>query len=273
MAEDLAEPEVPITETPEFEMALAAKGAEIQAQISAEMDAKLAKIMANAGMPAAAGDDAMSMARMIATAIGEMNQQGTGRKVVSPAVMEARRAAEKKMADLLLAARDLPKSDRPKYRLITSGYFKDRLVHPFHRVGKDMVPTDIYFMSSPSMGMRPLNKSAKAIFSAFMGSISNGESEVPFNVKPIWVTDSGVVIAGTPPRSAEAHGRVMEIDDAIEIDAMDGVPPAVGDGRAEDDDLSFVDQNDPRNEAIHVLGTIAQPAKRTAGLGLGDKRI
>lgn len=257
-----AAPIVPITDTPEFQMALAKSTAEIHDKLMAEVR----DIMAKTG-PHAENGDALSMARMIASSIAEMADQGTNRKTVAPEILEARRAAQKNMERLLMAARELPTKDRPKYRLITKGYFKDRLVDPYHRDKrtKQIVPTDVYFMGSPSMGMRPLNKTAKAIYKAFLGSISNGESEVPFDVKPIWVTDSGVIIAGTPPQSAGVHGNVM--DEVMSLDDLiDDVPAPVGDGSGEDDDLTFAtpDQNDPRMAEIAVLGTIAPRAKRAS---------
>lgn len=270
---DEIKPAEDITSTPAFEMALAAKTAEIHAQISAEMKAEFAKILGDAkAQPSSDAGDMTAMARSIALAIAEMTNQGSGKKTVAPAIMEARSRSHDKMVELLMAARELAQKDRPKYRLITSIWAKDRLVHPFHTIpgSKTQVPTDIYFVGVPSLGMRPINAVAKKIFAAFMGSIGNGESEVPFVVKPIWVTDSGVIIAGTAPQTMAAHGRVMEVDTTYDVDDAMGAPGAVGTGDAEDDDMSFVNQNDPRANEVYVLGTIAKPASRTQPT---DKRV
>lgn len=262
--------QTPLSETPEFQMALAARLADIQSDIEAKFDAKLKALAKGDGT----APDALDMASKIAAAIGEMNDQGAHRKTVAPAVMAARRAAQSKMEKLLLAARDLPTKERPKYQIIATGWFKDRLVHPYSLDPKtrQQVPTTVFFMSSPNMGMRPINKAAKEIWAAFMGSVSNGESEVPFVVKPVWVTDSGVVITGTAPQTARAHGKVIDYDNDLDLGDGQGVPEPVGQGESDEDDDLMI-ENDPRGEEVAVLGTIAAKAKRSSGLGLGDKRV
>lgn len=255
-----------ITQSPAFQMALAEATARISAQLVAEVKEIVASAKGNDAEPAMRDNsEAQSLARMIAASIAEMADQGTDRKRVAPEILEARAQAQKKMERLLLEVRELPKDKRPKYRLIAKFYAKDRVIDPFMRDprSKQIIPTDIYFLGIPNQGMTPLNAAAKAVFSAYQGSISNGESEVPLGTKPIWVTDNGVIIAGTAPRTIAAHGRAI---DPLDLDEeMRLTPPAVGAGDGEpDDELGFANQDDPRAAQIHVLGTIAAPAQRLA---------
>ena len=251
---------VPVTETPEFQMALAAATTRIADDLRAEMKT----IMAGAVSKGAGDSDALSMARMIASSIAQMADQGTGRKTVAPEILEARRMAQEEMGRLLMAARELPKGDRPRYRLTAKLYAKDRVVDPYHRDSrtKQLVPTEVIFMSVPNLAMRPLNPTAKAIFKAFMGMANNGQSEVMQDFKPVWVTDSGVIVAGTPPQTKSAHGGELDIDYSFDDDLMSDIPNPVGQGEG-DDNLGIITQDDPRRDTIHTLGTIAPPARRT----------
>jgi hypothetical protein len=168
------------------------------------------------------------------------------------------------MEALLLAARDLPKGERPRYRLIAAGWFKDKLVQPFtvdRRTGAQ-IPTEVVYMAIPGEHMKPINKSAKAIYAAYRRSISNNaDSEVPLEVKPLWVTDSGVIITGTASQTARAHGRVID-----PMDYDDEAPEVTEPSLNDDPDFGIVNQHDPRAKDVHVLGTIAEPARRTTAV-------
>ena len=117
--------------------------------------------------------------------------------------------------------------------------------------------------------MKPLNRSAKAIYAAYLRSISNNaDSEVPLETKPVWVTDNGVVIAGGGTVTAKTRGRVIDpLEDDFHPDA-----PEVGTPQ-DDEDFGIINQTDPRAKEIRVLGTIAEPAKRTSVVDRAARQV
>ena len=253
--EDVAD----LTQTPEFQMALAKATTEIHDKLLAEVRA----MMAAGTAPVASGtddDNIIKLARAIAASNAEMADQGTNRKRVAPEILEARQRSHERMVELLNAAQDLPKADRPLYRVRAKGYFGDRLVEPFQRLsGGRIEPTRVYFMSSPNLALEPINASAKAIYEAFVGSIAGGERYLngkaipsPDGAKPLWMTKNGVLIAA-PTATAVQHGMVMEAE-PVSLDEVGAARPGVV------EELISVD--DPRATKIPVLGTIAPPATR-----------
>ena len=258
MAED-----TDITQTPEFEMALAQATAEIHDTIMAEVKAMMAgkEVKSDEG-------EIQKLARAIALSNAELADQGTRRKRVSPEIMEARSQSLKRMNVLLEAAQSLPKSDRPLYRLRAKGYFGDRLIEPFQRIaGGKVIPTHVTFMSSPNLALEPLNEAAIAIFAAFIGSISGGDQTIngrsvpdPSGAKPFWMTNNGAVISA-PTATAREHGMIME-PEPISLDDMRRPIPDVGDGSKLGGAVEIISVDDPRATKIPVLGTIAPPATR-----------
>lgn len=263
--------EAAITETPEFQMAVAAEVAKAIAEIKGNLLAEV-KAVAGAGTPSAVDQSGVSLAREIALAVSQMADQGTGRKRVPVEILKAREEGQKEMERLLMEARKLPKGEQPRYRLIAAGYFKDKLVQPFQRnvrTGEDY-PTEIVYLAIPGQHMKPLNVSAKRIFAAYLRSISNNEdSEVPLTHKPVWVTDSGVQIAGGGTATARAHGRVI---DPMGEDGYDPDAPDVS-GPQDDDEFGIINQSDPRAREINVLGTIAEPAKRSSVVDRASRQM
>ena len=253
-----------ITQTPEFQMELAKATTEIHDTIMAEVSALMAKKESRA-----TSDDSEihKLARAIAASNAEMADQGTMRKRVAPEILEARAQSDKLMHKLLEAAQSLPKRDRPLYKVRSKGYFGDRLIEPFQRLGGGkVVPTEVYFLSSPNLALEPINAAAHAIYDAFIGTIAGGDKTIygmavpdALGAKPLWMTNNGAVIAA-PTATAREHGMVIE-PEPISLDDMRRPTPDVGDGRrVVAEEITSVD--DPRATKIPVLGTIAAPAVR-----------
>lgn len=264
--ETAVEPEVlDLTQTPEFQMALAAATTEIHDRIMAEVKAMMPKV--KAGEKVAEDDgEIQKLARAIAMSNAEIADQGTRRKRVSPAVLEARNQSMIRMHELLEAAQRLPKSKLPVYRVRSKVYLGDRLIEPFQRLaGGKVVPTNIIFVSAPNLGMEPVNDAAKEIYDAFIGTISGGDQTIngvkapdPSGAKPLWMTNNGAVIA-TPTATAREHGMVLE-PEMISLDERE--IPDVGDGSRLGGAAEIISVDDPRATKIPVLGTIAPPATR-----------
>jgi hypothetical protein len=249
-------------DTPEFKSAVGAAVTDALAQITAKMAQN-----APAAVSGSSGSELMDLFQQMALSIAEVSDQGTNRKRVAPEVLLRRENAKNAMGDLLMAARDLPKAERPRYRLVAKVYFGERLVDPFQRLpDKRVVPTEVYWLNAPNDAMRPVNKSAKAIYEQYLIWVGGNAATVGGHQVPAWVSPKGVVIAAPPPATAQQHGLTIEAE-PLEMD--DGTPVPMGGGRAvpEDDDFGIINQNDPRAPEVSILGTIAPKAKQTA---LGD---
>jgi len=255
-----------ITQMPEFQMELAKATAEIHDRIMAEVSALLSK---KESRPDSDDSEIHKLARAIAASNAEMADQGTSRKRVAPEILEARMQSDRLMHKLLEAAQTLPKGERPLYRVRSKGYFGDRLIEPYQRLGGGkVVPTQVTFMSSPNLALEPLNKAAVAIYAAFIGTISGGDQTIngygsvpdPLGAKPFWMTNNGAVISA-PTATAREHGMIME-PEPISLDDMRRETPDVGDGRRLGGAVEIISVDDPRATKIPVLGTIAPPAVR-----------
>jgi len=274
MAQSADEAEVAdITETPAFQMAIAKATAEIQERILEEVRS------IKAGKPAIEDnddDEIKKLARAIALSNAEIADQGTRRKRVSPAVMEARAQSLKRMHSLLEAAQTLPKREKPLYRVRSKGYFGDRLIEPFQRLpGGRVVPTMVTFMSAPNLALQPANEAAEAIYEAFIGTISGGDQTIngrsvpdPSGSKPFWMTNNGAIIS-TPTATAREHGMVMEAEPITLDNPLRGSTPDTGEGNNMGGAIEVLGPDDPRATKINVLGTIAPPATR----GSIDSRV
>jgi hypothetical protein len=255
------EPESDITATPEFQMAIAKAVTEIHDRLTDEMRLVIAEKMDGLPREQLAESEVERFARAIAASTAEMADQGTNRKRVAPEILEARAKAQTRMSDLLDKAQDLKGAERPLYRVRSKCYLGDRLIEPYQRGHRgEVTPTHIYFMSSPSLGMEPVNDVAKEIYAAFMGTISGGQSMIngrpipdALAAKPLWMTRNGAVIAASTVTARE-HGMV------IEPDPLDIPSTALGPGVGQQVEIVSVD--DPRATKIPVLGTIAAPAVR-----------
>lgn len=258
--DDMPGESIDITDTPEFQMAMAKATTEIHNRLVAEMKEILAS--ERSAKPVSDQSDIERLARAIAMNTAELADQGTNRKRVAPEVLEARAQSTKRMHALLEEAQKLTGADRPKYRVRAKCYLGDRLIEPWQRRARgEVIPTHIYFMSTPNLAMEPINDVAKAIYAAYRGTMAgpetiNGTRPDPdaLGAKPVWVTNNGAIIA-SPTVTAREHDMV------IEPDPRDTAPdtalgPNVG-GQVE-----LISVDDPRATKIPVLGTIAAPAVR-----------
>jgi hypothetical protein len=88
--------------------------------------------------------------------------------------------------------------------------------------------------------MRPINEVAREIYAHFRGSIGSTENIKGADNRPLWMTPGGVVIKG------DARAQRREVAAPVPFD----------------DGLDIKNQNDPTAPFIHVLGTIAAPARQ-----------
>lgn len=260
MAEQQQKPDMAaIMATPEFQKAVQ----EAATRAAAEAVARLAQ----GSTPSAAADDSTKqLFSEMALAIANMSNQGGGRaKPVAPEVMQRRMAAAERADKLIRAARAKAKEARdrgdkdqeiawtPRYRVVAKVYLNERFIEPFRKLdNRQIVASEIYWTGMPNEGMRPLNGVAEEIYDAYreaIGSTSRLKSisgpnggQVAQDNRPYWVTPAGLVVIGDAPPKAFVAARVDHADDL-------GAP---------------TDNNDPNSPTVHVLGTVAPPARRTA---------
>lgn len=242
---------VPITETPEFKaaVALAAKSAVEQMQ---------AELLASLKQPAPSGDaSASGLMAELAMHIATLNEQGGGRKRVSPEVLAERAKAHEQAISLILEARK--RGLKPEYQLVAKVYLNERMVEPFRMdsATKRPIPTQIVWSGMPSEAMRPLNAVARDIYKAFKASIGSKTDIQKRLDKPLWMTSGGLVVAGDPPRRREvAAAHAFDDDLNVSGDRKPAEPNEFA------DDLDVKNPHDPTAPFVHVLGSVAPPARQ-----------
>lgn len=220
--------------------AMLAKAASEAAKGAAQ--AVTTELLANAAKADGAGAPNMeafaSMFDRMAMAIAEISDQGTARKRVAPEVLASRARAYEKMVLLINQARE--QGAEPEYRLVAKTYLSERFIEPF-MPGPDKrpIPTEIVWKGAPNQAMRPINAVAKEIYAAFQESIGSQENLKGQDNRPFYMTPGGVVVKGDP------RGSKREIPQELL-----------------DDDLKLTNQKDPTAPFVHVLGTIAAPARQ-----------
>ena len=228
--------------------AVAEYAAELQVQATARGDAPPS---APASAPAA-GASERNFAELLALAIAELNDQGSGRKRVAPEILQARAKARERMGKLIMAARESKAS--PEYRVMTTMFLNERQVDPYQKDDRNLpVPTEIIWSGVPNDGMLPLNKVAQQIFDAYKESV--GATPRVVQEQPAWITAGGLVVRGAAP----ARRMVATLDNPL---------PGVYEDSAQARDPDFADAlsikgpNDPRAKEVRILGSIAEPAKQ-----------
>lgn len=229
---------------------------DFQMAVNAGIERGLEKIMArmaqnSAKVPSAAEGDptedaGLRFARTLALTMAEIADQGTNRKRVAPEILSARAEARVRMTDLLRQA--IETKQTPHYRLIAKCALNEQLIEPFRTDPntKQIAPTEIFWTGVPNEAMRPLNDVARGIFGAFMGSIGGITKENADAASNLNVTPGGLVIKG------QLNNRRQ----------VSGLPDSNGGTGAFPDGLGIIGANDPRATDVHVLGTIAPPAKQ-----------
>lgn len=199
---------------------------------------------ASAGTP---DGDAHGFMGKLALAIGELNDQGSGRKRVAPEILMQRAKAHEAMISLLEKTHKI--GGKPRYRLIAKAYLNERLIEPWRRdpATKQAVPQTIIWTGEPSDAMMPLNDEAKAIFALFRESRGSVE-KVAGPARRSYLTASGLVIEGTAPAPRRRDGEDVLPTSEFENDIVV-------------DSAGF----NPNAPEIHILGTIAPAAKQNVG--------
>lgn len=213
-----------------------------QEAISAAVAAVLSKLnvsRAEAGTAPLDGD--ASFARQLATAIGEISDQGSKVRRVSPAELEKRRIARERMEDMLIAAR--ADGTVPEYELSAAVYLDEQLVAPTY-VDRQHIQrrTQIAWPKVPNEHMRPISNAAKNIFAAFMESIGGPTSAVrrTDDVLPEQPDESGLKVLHQGERREVAHVSKPRMHD-----------------------LQIINRNLPGTMTeTNVLGSISAPARQ-----------
>ena len=237
---------VSLTETPEFKAALAAaiatalpeavKSAVSQVQTELIGAASKGKGKPEAAAPVSDGGD---FVERLALAIAEISDQGTNRKRVAPEILAQRAKAHERAVKRLMEAR--ANGEKPEYRVTSKIYLNERLIEPFMPgPNKQPIPTEIIWLGMPSQGMKPLNAAAREIYEPYRESLGSIEQVKGADNRPYWMTPGGVVIKG------DARNQRREVKAEPDFD----------------DGLGIKNQNDPTAPFIHVLGTVAAPARQ-----------
>ena len=238
-----------ITDTPEFKTAVA----EAAAKATAEAIAQLGKA-GSLGAPGL-GQDATELFSRLALAIAEVSDQGTQRKRVAPEILAQRAAARKRAIALVSEVNRQVKLARdnkdkvaeakwmPEYKLIAKVVLNERLIEPFKRLAdKSTAHNEIYWTGMPNQAMRPLNAIAKQIWDEYVSSIGSVERVNARAGEKPYLTPGGLLVKGEPPKRREGFSdEVPKFADDLEVKH---------------------ENNDPSAPFVHVLGTIASPARQ-----------
>jgi hypothetical protein len=184
--------------------------------------------------------DSMALFSGLAAAIAEISMQGRpGPKPVPPEVARVRREAHEHCVKLVLKARK--ESHEPEYRLVAKVYLNERIIEPYRKLpDKRVVSQEIVWTGLPNEAMVPVNDVAREIYHAYKESIGSVELIPTLDNRPVWVTNSGLVVKGDPPKRAFVAAP-HEFDDRLGVKH---------------------DNNNPTEAYVRVLGTTFPPAKQ-----------
>jgi hypothetical protein len=272
MTDGSNQPALDITQTPEFQEAVAKAAAQAADNAIQQFAAQLAAKTHTGDV--GGNNDTMEK---LALAIAELTDQGVGmHKVrVAPEVLVRRQHAYERMVKMLdtlartildlhpdkakAAAMARGMGIIPVYRLRDKVYVAHRVVEPFV-VGNDKVPrpTEIEWRGVPNGVMKPLNDAAKKIFAEYEAWI--GGAPVKRNTgEALWVTAGGLVVRGTPQQRKVVNG----VDASVPVftDLEDDAPEL----QPEDDEdygMHIRAPINPNAKEVAILGTVAPPAKQ-----------
>lgn len=240
-------PRKDVTQTAEFQAAVRDGVREGVEKAKAELLAALREAKSGDVPGSDGGEGDMKWARGLALAIAEMNDQGVGRKRVSPEVLVAREEARKRMINLLVEAR--ANEQVPAYQLIGKTYLDEMFLDPVE-IGPDHRPRprEIEWPGVPNYAMKPVNDVAKAIYGEFL-KWTGQMVVVPGQVTDGWLTKGGLFIKGSGPRSAKLHHSEVT-----------GEAPQTGGGAAEGYVGLKVRGRREATGQTNVLGTLHPPA-------------
>jgi hypothetical protein len=229
-----------LMERPEVKAAIAAAAS---AAAGAAVAAMLAKLADERGEPAAqipnpSGDRAF--VESLALSINELIDQGRpgAKRTVAPAVLAMRLRARERMVELLLNAR--ARGIVPEYHLTAAVYLSETWIKPTW-VANDHVERSrrVKWPGVPNQAMRPENEMAREVYRLFCESI--GASVTPAAKDPLVAGFEVIGKDGNRPETgagqgAGSHGAI-ELGELYPVDAL--------------------------QKPIHILGTIADPARPT----------
>jgi hypothetical protein len=210
--------------------------------------------------PAAVAKDGESMdfARGLAMALAEIANQGTGKDVVDPAIIERRSIARRKMVSLIVSARE--NGIRPEYGLVATVQLMDQLIVPvWVDAARVTHQTCIKWDGVPNEAMEPKDDAAHGIYMAFCESIGKTPGTLarlnPVDRKGNIVTPGGHVFESLPAIPKAYSGGDLEID-----------PGALADRGLPHNGLEVLGRAPGgmtnREVRIPVLGTVAEPARQ-----------
>ena len=240
--------------------------AEAQAMASEAADAAVAKVLAAlqsaapqalpAGTP---GDDMKAFVQQLAKSIAEVGNQGTGKVVVDPGVIQARDNAKVEMMTLIAQAwRD---QTAPEYELSGKVHLNDQLIEPLWTDGQRQTHrTKIKWYGPPNKAMSPVegNAVAEAIYEKFCVWVGHAPG-VTSNLRPVDMKG----------RLVTPGGNIFESRDAIPKSYM-GETLVVEEGARPPREVPHngleIAGRGPGGQVgktrdVNILGTIAQPAR------------
>jgi hypothetical protein len=214
--------------------------------------------------PSSGADIASSVFDRLAKSIDNLTNQDTRRVHIEPEVLAKQNAARLTMGELILARRTaIQAAERagedadaewPLYRVLDFVYLNDRKIEPYQRGTRgDVTPTVIQWDGVPNAYLLPMNEHAEEIFRAFANSINTTANEAGIGPTPLWMSHNGLVVRGDPPSASHSH-----------IALNNGTNAASGqlDVRNHTSRMGIKNAIDPGAEHIHVLGTLAPPARQ-----------
>lgn len=234
-----AQKSLPATDTPEF-----------KAAVSDAVKAALVELNVTAGK---GGDN--QLMQQLAMHISELTDQGKPQKRIPPEVLAERAAAHERAVTLIVKAKQSKQT--PTYRLVGKVVFNERLIEPFTKGpnGK-AVRTDIMWTGMPNHSMVPLNDIAKEIHREFLASVGTPEIIPTTDNRQVWMTSNGLIVRGDPPKRAVGGNIIADALTLFEDDVV-----TIQEGKT--GPFPF----DPGSEEVHVLGTIAAPARQNVQPG------
>ncbi len=245
-------PAVPVTETPEFREALA----EGIKRATGEILAQVQKVAATPGDVAPQGGE-KNFAEMLAMAIAQLTDQGTGRQRVAPEIIRARTEARDRMRQLIMKARAEGKP--ATYELRNKVMLDNRLIEPMWIDSSHTTrPTEIDWPGVPNEVMVPVNDTAKEIHAAFMESIGSTVKIDGIN-ETLGITPGGLVVRNSAVNTAAARRSALpaEADVKSHPAPMVNAPDEIG--------VRVHHAAQPgRSKPVSILGSIHPPAQQNA---------
>lgn len=220
----------------------------------AEMAEVLAKALAD-GAVAKGGEsptDVRTLLSELTVAISGVSPDGASRRVIPPKEADRRKAAQERMGDLLISNRE--KRVRAHYKVVKKTVLDGHVLEAWvpGENGK-FIPNEIIWRGAPNTALRPVNDEAKEVYAAFLESIGGTTKDASgAQDMPSWMGLGGLTMGTSVPRSMQERG--LAIDAPAPMELSDLMPA--------NSVISSVD--DPNAELIPILGTSAEPARRSA---------